>query len=140
MEFAKLGWAKQVITYSSGFLTNGELMELKKDGEHTVAYLTTVKPYCFKGFHLHKIRASNYVCVEGTAKVILFKPGVLEPKEYTLSTGNTLHIPTGIAVGIYNMYSQTVKLINFPEPYYDPGLIDEQVEYTRDELEAGVIK
>ena len=31
-------------------------------------------------------------------------------------------------------------LINFPDPPYDPELKDEQVEYTQEELEQGVVK
>ena len=30
--------------------------------------------------------------------------------------------------------------MNYPDPPYDPALKDEQVEYTQEELERGVVK
>jgi dTDP-4-dehydrorhamnose 3,5-epimerase-like enzyme len=51
-----------------------------------------------------------------------------------------LFIPKNIATGLENIGTEEAWLINYPDPAYDPGLKDEQVEYTREELESGVIK
>ncbi|MBI3335190.1 MAG: hypothetical protein HY001_01700, partial [Candidatus Portnoybacteria bacterium] len=46
----------------------------------------------------------------------------------------------GIATGLQNIGDEEAWLINWPDPPYDPNLIDEQVEYTEEELEKGIVK
>lgn len=142
MSIGKIEDAKRIITSDLEGNENGSLLELYKDGEKTVAYLTSIKPGKFKGYHLHHIRAARYVCIGGRAKIILYKPGTKEKEEYILDAANPqrLFIPKDIATGLLNIGEEEAWLINYPDPPYDPNLKDEQVEYTEEELLQGVVK
>lgn len=128
--------AKSVRTFGPEGNINGYLTELKKDGKLTAAYLTVAFPGCFKGYHLHKDRESNYVCIRGTVTVILYtKYG---RQEIQLGSGqcDKLLIPTNIPTGLRNDSREECWLINFPNPPYDPDLHGEQVDLTEEEAEA----
>ena len=130
--------AKKVVTYDLGGKENGWLMELFKDGDKTAAYLSAALPGAFKGYHLHRVRAARYVCLKGTMKIILYINGNRE--EHELTPGKTLTIPKNIPTGLLNAGDEEAWLINYPDPPYDPSLKDEQVDYTQEELEQGIVK
>lgn len=140
MTLAKIEKAKKVKTFTPDGVENGILTELYKDKDKTLLYLTTIKQGSFKGYHLHRIRAARYMCVRGKAKIILYKNKIRE--EYILDANDPerLFIPNDIATGLENIGNEEMWLINFPDPAYDPSLKDEQVEYTQEELEQGIIK
>ena len=142
MSLATIQDAKKVTTYDHVKEENGFLIELYKDIDKTTAYLTAAKPGAFKGYHLHRVRAARYVCVRGKMKIILIKPGSKEREEYILDAGHPqrLFIPKDIATGLENIGDEEAWLINYPDPAYDPSLTDEQVEYTLEELESGIVK
>jgi|SRR3989338_10466158 len=127
--------AKKIKTFDIHGKENGYLVELFKEGKKTIAYLTITKPGCFKGFHLHKVRAARYACIKGKIKIILFKDGKFE--EYILDSKEPkrLFIPKQIPTGIENIGKEDAFLINYPDPAYDPDLKDEQVDYTKEQLE-----
>lgn len=139
---AKLEDTKKVETYDLEKNVNGSLTELYKDGEKTVAYLTTLRPGMFKGYHLHRVRAARYVILKGKMKIFLYQPGTKNKEEYVLDavSPKRLFIPKDIATGLLNIGDDEAWLINYPDPPYDPNLKDEQVEYTLEELEQGIIK
>lgn len=141
--------AKRVITKDHSGKENGWLLELYKDGENTTAYLTAAIPGAFKGYHLHRVRAAQYVCVRGRMKIILYTQQkdaagkvawVREEHLLDASQPSRLFIPKDVATGLENAGIEEGWLINYPDPAYDPSLKDEQVEYTQVELEAGVVK
>lgn len=134
--------AKKVTTYTPDKQENGFLIELYKDGDKTTAYLTCTKPGMFKGYHLHRVRAARYVCLKGKMKITLWRPGKKTYEEYELdaSKPQRLFIPKDIATGLLNTGEEDAWLINYPDPPYDPNLKDEQVEYTKEELEQGIVK
>lgn len=134
MSIAKIEEAKKVKTFNCEGVENGELIELYKDNDKTVAYLTTVLPGMFKGYHLHRVRAARYVCLKGKMKIILYQNGKHE--EYILDAQNPqrLFIPKNVATGFFNIGEEESWLINYPDPPYNPNLKDEQVEYTEEEL------
>lgn len=136
--------AKKVKTFDHSGKENGWLMELYKDGEKTDAYLTAAFPGAFKGYHLHRVRAARYVAVKGKMKIICYEQtdGKWVPTEFILSADNPqrLFIPKNIATGLENVGDEEAWLINYPDPAYDPSLKDEQVEYSKEDLEKGVIK
>lgn len=143
MTLGRLEDAKKVDTFDTRGTNNGFLIELYKDGNKTVVYLTATKQGQFKGFHLHKIRATRYVCVRGKMRVILYKPGDRKSREeYILDAQKPqrLFIPKNIATGLQNIGDEEAWLINYPDPPYDPNLKDEQIEYTEEELKQGIIK
>ena len=139
--------AKKVITYDYAGKENGWLMELYKDkdtGQKTEAYLTAAFPGAFKGYHLHRVRAARYVAVKGKMKITCYeqKGGKWQPSEFILSANNPqrLFIPKNVATGLENVGTEEAWLINYPDPAYDPSLKDEQVEYSKEELESGIVK
>lgn len=142
MAIARLEEGKKVKTFAHSGPVNGFLIELYKDRDKTVLYLTAAEPGAFKGYHLHRVRSARYVCVKGVMKITLIKPGSMEKEEYILdaSKPQRLFIPKEIATGLENIGSEEAWLINYPNPPYDPSLIDEQVEYTLEELKQGIVK
>lgn len=132
--------AKRVVTYDHDGNENGWLLELYKDGRLTTAYLTATAPGALKGYHVHRVRASRYVCVRGRMKIILYVDGRRQEHVLDAASPQRLFIPPNVATGLQNVGDEEAWLINYPDPPYDPELAGEQVEYTQQELEAGVVK
>ena len=141
--------ARKVTTRDHSGNENGFLIELFKDGDKTVAYLTAASPGAFKGYHLHRVRAARYVCVKGRMRIILYELHRAESgstrwdrQEHILDAGEPtrLFIPKEVATGLENIGDEEAWLVNYPDPAYDPSLKDEQVEYSQQELEEGVVK
>lgn len=136
--------AKKVQTKDAQGNPNGFLIELYKDGDKTVAYLTAAFPGAFKGYHLHRVRAARYCVIRGKMKISMYTyiNGSWQKEEKILDASNPerLFIPKDVATGLENFGTDEAWLINFPDPAYDPNLKDEQVEYTLEELEKGVLK
>ena len=130
--------AKKVTTYDAAGKENGWLMEMFKNDDKTVAYLSATAGGAFKGYHLHRVRAARYICLKGIMKIILYINGHKE--EHILSPGKKLTIPKEVATGLLNIGDEEAWLVNYPDPAYDPSLKDEQVEYTEEELEQGMVK
>ena len=139
---------KKVTTFDASGNKNGFLIELFKDGDKTDVYLSATAPGAFKGYHLHRVRAARYVCLKGKMKIILYTPKKGKTKveykreEHILDGNNPrrLFIPKNVATGLQNIGDEDAWLVNYPDPPYDPGLKDEQVEYTQEELEKGITK
>ena len=129
-------FAKKIITKDVNGKENGFLIELTKDGRLTTSYLSCCGPKAFKGYHLHKVREANYVCVKGRLTVILYtKHG---RQEFALSQDNPqrLHIPVNIPTGLRNDDDEEAWIVNHPSPAYDPLLEGEQVDFTQTELDG----
>ena len=139
--------AKKVTTYDHSKNENGFLIELYKDkdtGEKTEVYLTAALPGAFKGYHLHRVRGARYVALKGKMKITTYEHDGQQwnRTETILDSTNPqrMFIPKDAATGLENIGDEEAWLINYPDPSYDPGLKDEQVEYTQEELEQGIIK
>jgi len=135
---------KKVPTFDQKGEENGFLIELFKKGNKTLLYLSAVKTGGFKGYHLHRIRSATYVCIKGKMKIILYlrDGGRYVRKEYILDANKPqrLFVPPLVPTGLQNIASEESWLINYPDPPYDPALLDEQIEYTQEELDKGVVK
>jgi dTDP-4-dehydrorhamnose 3,5-epimerase-like enzyme len=147
MSNVRLEEAKKVTTYDAGKKENGWLIELFKDketGQKTEAYLTAALPGAFKGYHLHRVRAARYVALKGKMKITTYEREGNQwvRTEHILEGANPqrLFIPKDTATGLENIGAEEAWLVNYPDPAYDPSLKDEQVEYTKEELESGVVK
>lgn len=136
---SKIEQAKIVKTFDLNKNQNGYLMELTKNGKYTTSYMTVVNPFCFKGYHLHKIREANYTCIRGNVDIILYTVADGR-KVYNLTQGSKLHIPANVPTGLYNPGLEEGWIINNPYPAYDPDLKDEQVDYNFSQLEKIFIK
>ncbi len=139
--------AKKVITLDNSKKENGFLIELFKDKQtslKTEVYLSAAFPGAFKGYHLHRVRAARYVCLKGKMKIITYERenNSWIRTENILDAANPtrLFIPKNTATGLENIGTEEAWLVNYPDPSYDPSLIDEQVEYTQAELESGIVK
>jgi dTDP-4-dehydrorhamnose 3,5-epimerase-like enzyme len=140
MDTATKEAAKRVVTYDHAGVENGWLLELYKDGAKTIAYVTAAAPGAFKGYHLHRVRAARYLCIRGRMRIILYAGGKRQEHILDAARPERLYIPPNVATGLENIGDEEGWLINYPEPPYDPELKDEQVEYSEEELEAGVVK
>lgn len=139
--------AKKVPTRDYTGNENGFLIELFKDketGKKTDIYLSTALPGAFKGYHLHRVRGARYVCLKGVMKIITYERenDAWVRSEHILDSQKPerLFIPKDVATGLQNIGTEEGWLVNYPDPAYDPDLKDEQVEYTEEELLAGVVK
>ena len=139
---------KKVITHDHTGGENGFLIELFKNADKTEVYLSAAKAGAFKGYHLHRVRAARYVCLKGKMRIILYVPEkhngetAWVRQEHILDAADPkrLFIPKNIATGLENIGTEEGWLINYPDPAYDPSLKDEQIEYTQEELEKGIVK
>ncbi len=142
--------AKKITTKDASGNENGFLIEMFKspDNSKTEVYLSAAKSGAFKGYHLHRVRAARYVCLKGKMRIILYVPHeeggkttwVREEHIMDERESKRLFIPKNVATGLENVGETEGWLVNYPAPPYDPELKDEQVEYTQEELEAGVVK
>lgn len=136
--------AKKVATKDHEGRDNGFLIEMFKDGDKTVVYLSAALPGAFKGYHLHRVRAARYVCLKGKMRIITYErqdnSWVRSEHVLDASEPSRLFIPKDTATGLENIGEEEGWLVNYPDPAYDPSLKDEQVEYTQEELEQGIVK
>jgi len=128
----KKGNVKVIQTKDLGGNTNGCVIELEKNGKLTTKYASVASPGCFKGYHAHKVREANYICVHGTILVetIEFIDGEILETRTKLDVGDTLHIPINVPTALWNQTGEKAIIINTPQPPYDPDLKDEQVDLT----------
>lgn len=130
--------AKKAFTYDlKSKNENGFLIELFKDGEKTITYLSCAKPGAFKGYHLHKVRAARYICLKGKMKIILYINGKREEHILTPNNLKRLYIPPMTPTALQNIGDEDGWLINYPDPAYDPDLKAEQVDFSQEELDSG---
>lgn len=127
---------KKVITKDGQGNPNGFLIELYKDGDKTVAYLTAAYPKAFKGYHLHSVRSSHYVCLKGAMKITVVEG--TKKVEHILrgDQPERLFLPTNAWIGLENIGDEEAWLINYPNPAYDPNLKGEQQDRTREDVES----
>ncbi|MBI2442497.1 MAG: WxcM-like domain-containing protein [Candidatus Levybacteria bacterium] len=138
---------KKVQTFDHGKKENGWLLEMFKDkdtNQKTEVYMSVAYKGAFKGYHLHRVRAARYVCLRGKMKIITYEregdrwvrtEHILDAQE-----PSRLFIPKNVATGLENISAEEGWLVNYPDPPYDPKLKDEQVEYSQEELESGIVK
>lgn len=148
MDQVKTEEAKKVTTYDLKGQENGFLVELfkSKDGTKTESYLSAALPGAFKGYHEHKVRAARYVCLKGRMKIITYsrEEDKWVRKETILDANDPqpkrMFIPKNTPTGLENIGDEEGWLVNYPDPAYDPELKGEQVDYTQEELEQGIVK
>lgn len=121
---------------------NGWLLELYKDEDKTLVYMVTLNAFTFKGYHLHRAITARWVCIKGSVKVTTYewKDSQWILTETILNEGDALSIPPNMPTGIENLTDGEGWLINYPDPPYNPDMLDEQVGYTESEIVKGVLK
>ena len=126
---------KKVTTADARGNANGFLIELYKEGERTTLYLTAAYPKAFKGYHLHTIRSSHYVCLKGTMRITVVADRRRVEHILDGSIPERLFIPTNVWIGFENIGEGEAWLLNYPHPPYDPSLKGEQGEKTPAEIQ-----
>jgi dTDP-4-dehydrorhamnose 3,5-epimerase-like enzyme len=90
------------------------------------------------------VRAARYVALKGKMKITTYEREGDHwiGTEHILDSANPtrLFIPKDTATGLENIGTEDAWMVNYPDPAYDPSLKDEQVEYTKEELESGILK
>lgn len=125
---------KSVTTLDARGKPNGFVIELYKDGPKTTLYLTAAYPKAFKGYHLHAVRSSHYVCLKGKMKISLVENEKKTEHVLDGARPERLFVPTKVWIGLENVGEEEAWLVNFPDPPYDPALEGEQQEKTPVEI------
>jgi dTDP-4-dehydrorhamnose 3,5-epimerase len=88
-------------------------------------YLTVVYPGVVKGWHYHKLQTDHFVCVNGTAKVVLYdrREGSTtngEVNEFFMGERNNIlvTIPVGVLHGMKGVGTKPAMIINVPTHTY----------------------
>lgn len=126
----------RVSTVDAAGQSNGFLVELYKEGPKTTLYLTGAFPRAFKGYHLHTMRSSHYVCLRGKMNITVVEGNTKVEHILDATAPERLFLPTNVWIGLENIGDEEAWLINFPDPAYDPVLKGEQQEKTPAEIAA----
>ena len=123
----------KTIPTRQGKRQNGQITELKKNKDRTEVYLSTIYPHSFKGYHKHTKQDIEIYCLSGSVLMRIYSP---DKSLYinAFYAGEKLLIPKEHTIGIENNTEETVKLLVFPTPFYDPK-DPEQENFTREEIE-----
>jgi dTDP-4-dehydrorhamnose 3,5-epimerase len=96
------------------------------------AYLTVVYPGVVKGWHYHKLQTDHFICVKGTAKVVLYdrRPESAtcgEVNEFFMGELNNIlvTIPTGVMHGMKGVGTEPAMIVNIPTHVYNHDDPDE---------------
>ncbi len=115
----------------------GMLMEILRSDEPVFerfgqAYVTVCNPGVVKGWHYHKLQVDHFVCLQGTAKVVLYDPRensktVGKINEFIISRENPLliKIPTFVYHGFTALENQTAMILNISTEVYRHSSPDE---------------
>lgn len=139
LDSVQLSQCKLVTTFDSLHLENGFLVELAKDGTRTPAYITSILPGRQKGYHLHRRRCCNFVVLRGDVRITLVDGSHWRSFELSARCFERLHVPPGIALALKNIGDQEAWIFNYSDPPYDPAEVNEQVEYSPNEVEQQLV-
>ena len=128
---------KHIKTFDHKGNENGEIIEICKiDNSKVHAYISTLNPGVFKGFHQHtKITQTFYVTSRGKLLFILYLKGMPKPEYHLVGEGKGLIVPPGGIIGIKNYGEKVVKLLCIPDPPYNLTEKHEMNKISREELE-----
>ena len=109
----------------------GLLMEILRRDEDFFesfgqCYITVVRPRVVKGWHYHKEQVDHFICLKGTAKVVLYDAreksktyGQVDEFLMSLEDPIVLKIPTYVYHGFTAVGTQDAMILNVPtEPYH----------------------
>jgi dTDP-4-dehydrorhamnose 3,5-epimerase len=125
----------------------GYLMEiLRSDWEEFEAfgqvYVTAAYPGVVKGWHYHKLQSDHFVCIHGTAKVVLYdrresSPTHGEVNEFFIGERNPslIKIPAQVVHGFKGVGTDVALIVNVPTELYNYEEPDEyRLPYDTDEI------
>ena len=105
-------------------------------------YMTAAFPGVVKGWHYHKIQTDHFVCIHGTAKVVLFdrregSPTQGEVSEFFIGERKPclIKIPPGVVHGFKGVGQKVALIVNVPTELYNYEDPDEyRLPYDTDEI------
>ena len=115
----------------------GKLMEILRSDEPIFehfgqAYVTVCKPRVVKGWHYHKVQVDHFVCLQGSAKLVLYdgrehSKTYRKINEFTIGWENPLliKVPTFIYHGFTALGGQEAMILNIPTQVYQYAEPDE---------------
>ena len=115
----------------------GKLMEILRSDESMFdgfgqCYVTVCKSGVVKGWHYHKKQTDHFVCLAGTAKVVLYDPRetsktIGQVNEFVMSWDNPLvvKIPTFVYHGFTALGEIDAMILNIPTEVYNYANPDE---------------
>lgn len=115
----------------------GTLMEILRRDEEIFedfgqVYVTSCYPGVVKAWHYHKEQTDHFVCLRGTAKVVLFDDRPDSPtngsiNEFYLGLANPilLKIPMNVYHGFTGVGTDEAMILNIPTMPYRPDAPDE---------------
>ncbi len=115
----------------------GWLMEMMRADwpefeEFGQVYLTACYPGVIKAWHYHKLQTDNFVCVSGTAKLVLYDPREGSPtrgvvNEFFMGPMNPIlvKIPRLVYHGFTATGTETAMIVNTPTEVYNYSEPDE---------------
>ncbi len=105
-------------------------------------YVTAAFPGAVKGWHYHKVQTDHFVCIHGTAKVVLYdrreeSPTQGEVNEFFVGERNPclIKIPPGVVHGFKGVGQETALIVNVPTELYhyeDPD--EHRLPYDTEEI------
>ena len=108
----------------------GKLMEVLRSDEPLFEkfgqiYVTVCKPRVVKGWHYHKIQIDHFVCLQGTAKVVLYDArknsrthGQINEFILGWDDQKLVKIPTYVYHGFTALGNQDAMILNIPTEAY----------------------
>jgi dTDP-4-dehydrorhamnose 3,5-epimerase len=125
----------------------GYLMEiLRSDWEEFErfgqVYVTAAYPGVVKGWHYHKLQTDHFVCIHGTAKVVLYdrregSPTQGEVNEFFIGEHNPslIKIPAEVVHGFKGVGLEVALIVNVPTELYNYEEPDEyRLPYDTEEI------
>lgn len=106
---------------------NGKIIEIGRIHNSNLvrAYISTLLPGKFKGFHKHNKINQSFVLLEGDVSISLSHEYTKLTENYVLKKYERLDVPPTVIIGITNNGSTEAKLLCLPNPYLD---IDDKKE------------
>lgn len=123
---------KKINTKDALGKNNGWLLELNSDKDSWTefirgqVYLTVVYPKKQKGFHLHKLKTNHITCIKGSVTVAVFNGKKTETFKIGENNFQSLKIPPGLPLAIYNSGNENAYVINYCYPSYDPKIKEQE--------------
>jgi len=122
---------KAIPTKDAAGESNGRLIPIWSsaydDYRPEQVYVTSVKPGCVKGPHLHLKRAGAFVCVHGDVSIVVRDDKGYHPILCGDKHGyKVVHVPPGLPCAIYNVGECEALVMNMPTP---PWKHDDQDEH-----------
>ena len=120
------------ISNGRGYLTEMLRRDWPEFETFAQSYVTACYPGVVKGWHYHKVQWDHFVCIHGTARIVLYDPREDSPtkdavNEFIVDSSSPLliKIPPLVYHGFTPEGEGTTLIVNFPTELYNYDQPDE---------------